>query len=135
VTADGEETGSVGERMPHYLAVRVHHDLLNDVEIYVPSELVQAVEGGRVILSRTREQLERTNWPPPALSADWLRVLGGAPGARASSRRSPSAGAGGLEAALPGAPPSQSPSTLGGDRLPTALRRLLCAVRARSAAG
>jgi hypothetical protein len=68
VTADGEEIGSVRERMPHYLEVRVHRDLLNDVEMYVPGELVQAVEGGRVILSRTREQLERMNLTtPPAL--------------------------------------------------------------------
>jgi hypothetical protein len=68
VTADGQEIGSVRERTPHYLEVRVHRDLLNDVEMYVPNELVQAFEGGQVFLSRTREQLERMNLTtPPAL--------------------------------------------------------------------
>jgi hypothetical protein len=68
VTADGEEIGSVRERTPLYLQVRAHRDLLNDVEMYVPNELIQTVEGGRVLLGRTREQLEAMDLTtPPAL--------------------------------------------------------------------
>ncbi|MGH2600893.1 MAG: PRC-barrel domain-containing protein [Dehalococcoidia bacterium] len=58
VTADGEEIGSVRERMPQYLEVRVHKNLLADEEMYVPRTLVDRVEDGRVILDRTRGQLE-----------------------------------------------------------------------------
>ena len=68
VTAEGEEIGNVRERTPLYLQVRAHKDLLSDVEMYVPGELIQAVDGGRVYLSRTREQLEAMDLTtPPAL--------------------------------------------------------------------
>jgi hypothetical protein len=65
VTADGEEIGNVRERTPLYLQIRVHRDLLNDVEMYVPNELVQGVEGGRVYLTRTSEQLAAMDLTTP----------------------------------------------------------------------
>ncbi len=68
VTADGEEFGSVRERMPHYLELRVRKNLLSDVELYVPRELIDRVDGDRVVLNRTATELNDMDLSkPPAL--------------------------------------------------------------------
>jgi hypothetical protein len=68
VTADGEEVGTVRERMPQYLQVRKKKNLLADEEMYVPRELIDRVEQGTVYLGRTSAELEEMHLTtPPAL--------------------------------------------------------------------
>ena len=68
VDADGEEIGTVRERMPHYLELRAEKNLLTDVEVYVPRDFVDRIEGDRVILNRTSADLREMDLStPPAL--------------------------------------------------------------------
>jgi hypothetical protein len=68
VSADGEDLGTVRERMPHYLEVRAEKNLLTDVEWYIPRALVERVEGTRVVLNRTAAELRAMDLStPPAL--------------------------------------------------------------------
>ena len=68
ITADGEELGTVRERMPHYLEVKAGRNLLTDVEMYVPRELVDRVEEGKVYLNRTSTEVKEMDLKtPPAL--------------------------------------------------------------------
>lgn len=71
VTADGEDFGTVREKMPHYLTLRAHKNLLTEVEMYVPRELIDRVEGDRLILTHTADQLRDMDLTkPPALRAE-----------------------------------------------------------------
>lgn len=68
ISADGEEVGTVRERMPQYLQVRKKKNVLADEEMYVPRELIDRVEQGTVYLGRTAAELEEMNLTtPPAL--------------------------------------------------------------------
>jgi hypothetical protein len=68
VSADGEELGTVRERMPHYLELRAEKNLLADVEWYLPRAFVERVEERRVVLNRTAAELREMDLStPPAL--------------------------------------------------------------------
>ncbi len=68
LSADGEEIGTVRERLPQYLQVRVSRNLLTDEEMYVPRTLVERVEGDKVYLNRSSAELEEMDLKtPPAL--------------------------------------------------------------------
>ncbi len=68
VSADGNEIGTVRERMPHYLELRAEKNLLTDVELYVPRDFVERVDGDRVMLNRTSAELKEMDLStPPAL--------------------------------------------------------------------
>ena len=65
VSADGEDIGTVRERMPHYLEVRAKWNLLADVELYIPRDLVEQVDGDRVRLNRTSAELHEMDLATP----------------------------------------------------------------------
>ena len=66
--ADGEQIGSVRQSTPRYLEVRAKGNLLADVEMYVPRDLIDRVEGDRVYLTRSNAELEEMDLKtPPAL--------------------------------------------------------------------
>lgn len=68
ITADGEELGTVQERMPQYLEVKAERNLLTTVEMYVPRNLVDRVEEGKVYLNRTSAEVKEMDLKtPPAL--------------------------------------------------------------------
>ena len=68
VTSDGEKFGSVREKMPHYLTLRVRRNLLSEIEMYVPRDFIERVEGDRIVLSRSAAELEEMDLTvPPAL--------------------------------------------------------------------
>jgi hypothetical protein len=68
ISADGEEIGSVQERMPHYLELRAEKNLLADVEVYIPRNFVERIEGNRIMLNRTSADLHDLDLStPPAL--------------------------------------------------------------------
>jgi hypothetical protein len=71
VTADGEDFGTVREKMPQYLTLRAKKSLLEEVEMYVPRDFVDRVEEGRLVLTHTADQLREMDLTrPPALRAE-----------------------------------------------------------------
>jgi hypothetical protein len=70
VTADGEAFGSVREKTPHYLTLRVRQNLLSDAEMYVPRDFVAGVEGDTVTLRHSKAELDEMDLTkPPAVRA------------------------------------------------------------------
>jgi hypothetical protein len=68
IAADGEEVGTVRERTPLYLQIRAAKNLLADVELYVPRDFVDRVEGDTLVLNRTSQELSEMDLStPPAL--------------------------------------------------------------------
>lgn len=68
VTADGDEIGTVREKMPTYLTLRVKRDLLTEVEMYVPRDMIDRVEGDSVHLARSGAEIETMDLTkPPAM--------------------------------------------------------------------
>ena len=68
ITSDGQEFGHVRETMPTMLHIKVRKSLLTDVEMYVPREFVDRVEGENVYLNRTADELNQMDLEtPPAL--------------------------------------------------------------------
>jgi hypothetical protein len=71
VTADGEDFGTVREKMPEYLTLRAKKNLLEEVEMYISRDLIDRVEGDRLILTHTADQLRDMDLTkPPALRAE-----------------------------------------------------------------
>lgn len=65
--SEGERIGTVRESMPSYLLIKVKLNLLSDVEMYIPRELVQHVTSEKVHLNITKDSLEsRDLTTPPA---------------------------------------------------------------------
>jgi hypothetical protein len=68
VTADGEDYGTVKEKTPQYLTLRVPQNLLTHAEVYVPREFVAQAEGDRVTLQYSKAELEEMDLTkPPAV--------------------------------------------------------------------
>lgn len=67
VSADGDEIGTVREKMPLYLVLRAKRNLLSEVELYLPREHIDRVESDRIVLSRTAAEIEKMDLTrPPA---------------------------------------------------------------------
>jgi hypothetical protein len=65
---DGEELGTVRETLPDCLNIKVHDGWFKDVEMYVPRDLIDRVEGGDVYLRASKDDLNAMDLStPPAL--------------------------------------------------------------------
>ena len=66
--SDGEKIGTVRERMPHYLEIKVRENFFSDAEMYVPRDLIDRVEGDKVYLTRSESELKEMDLKtPPAV--------------------------------------------------------------------
>jgi hypothetical protein len=71
VTADGEDFGTVREKMPSYLVLRAPKSLLEDVEMYIPRDAIDRIDGDRLVLRHTADQLRAMDLTsPPAVQAE-----------------------------------------------------------------
>ncbi len=68
VTSDCEKFGTVREKMPHYLTLRARRNLLSEIEMYLPRDFIDRVDGDRIVLSRSAAELAEMDLTvPPAL--------------------------------------------------------------------
>ena len=68
VTADGDEVGTIRELTPHYVQVRAKRNVLSDVEMYIPNDIVEGSQDGQLRLMVTKAALEEMDLTtPPAL--------------------------------------------------------------------
>jgi hypothetical protein len=66
--AAGQEIGTVRETLPEYLQLKVKENLLTDIELYLPRELVSHATHDRVHVAHTLDELKQMNLTtPPAL--------------------------------------------------------------------
>jgi glutamyl/glutaminyl-tRNA synthetase len=68
--SDGEEYGTVRETMPEYLLLRRRRSLLEDIEVYVPRDLIERSERTEVHLKWSAAELDEMDLTtPPAIQS------------------------------------------------------------------